>query len=292
MLYIRYNTHHYDTRGKEVDKGQASMRSGITGIYVKDCFQGIPIWQEVTKVASGTNQGFRTWTAGTQRHLDIFCCRATSISQDIGTYTKWHCYIVYRHKELGKETLHIRKNLIRKRMLSQVSNDRNSESEADAWLMDNPTVILMETNIIEAPTSIPFVLVVISPACERRGLFDCTEHHQCEKQIENMTRLSHWVVHWRHETCLSCDVLTAGNASCDMLTRKRYAYRVTRDGTKYYSCDVMVRNAPITWRADCARHSCCLKTRLLGGDGTGHTYHAMCRLCETQLSCADGTGHT
>lgn len=36
-----------------------------------------------------------------------------------------------------------------------------------AWLTNNPTVIPTETVIMDCPTSIPFELVVIPPACER-----------------------------------------------------------------------------------------------------------------------------
>ena len=87
MLYI------LDT-WDEVDRGRASMESGITGIYTKDCFRGIPIGKEQKKLQR-SHQGqinYFEQTTGTQHHLDIFWCRATFVSQDIGTCTKLHCY--------------------------------------------------------------------------------------------------------------------------------------------------------------------------------------------------------
>ena len=96
MLYI------LDT-WDEVDRGRASMESGITGIYTMDCFRGIPIGKEQKKLRRShqgqINNFEHDWTTGTQPHLDIFWGHATSISQDIGTCTKLHCYIVSKSSE-------------------------------------------------------------------------------------------------------------------------------------------------------------------------------------------------
>ena len=67
------------------------MGSGITGMY-----EGLlPRYSNLARCYKGHIKDFEhDRTAGTQHHLDIFWCHATSVSQDIGTCTKLHCYIV------------------------------------------------------------------------------------------------------------------------------------------------------------------------------------------------------
>ena len=147
-------------------------------------------------------------------------------------------------------------------MLSQVLSDWNSESEADTWLMNNLTVILMETDIIEAPTSIPFISVVISPACERWGLFDCTKHHQCKKQIENIDPAIEWYTDGTtHAYCATFRLWDIPHVTCWPVKDMPIVWHTVQDTIRvmwwcemHQSRDVLtVWDISIVWPTDGAR---------------------------------------